>query len=100
MIRIAEHREGCILPVRAQPGARRRGIVGEHHGALKIAVLASPEKGKANAALLDVLSDVLDLSRSQIVLAGGLTSRDKTFLIRGVAPHVLQRRLAELLKGF
>jgi hypothetical protein len=34
MIAVAEHAEGCVLPVRAQPGARRAGVQGEQAGAL------------------------------------------------------------------
>ena len=36
MITITDHAEGCILPVRAQPGARRNGVQGKQGGALKI----------------------------------------------------------------
>ena len=55
MIVITEHAEGCILPVRAQPGARRNGVQGEQNGALKVAVTQVAEKGKANKAVLEVL---------------------------------------------
>ena len=56
MIAIAEHADGCILPVRAQPGARKAGILGEHAGALKVAVTAPPEDGRANRALTEGLA--------------------------------------------
>ena len=42
MIAITEHAEGCVLPVRAQPGAKRSGVQGERNGALKVAVTAPP----------------------------------------------------------
>ena len=48
MIAVTDHAEGCVLPVRAQPGARRAGVQGEQAGALKIAVTAPPEDGRAN----------------------------------------------------
>ncbi|MCX5643831.1 MAG: DUF167 domain-containing protein [Phycisphaerae bacterium] len=48
MLSIEPHPEGAILPVRAQPGARRNEIRGEQDGALKVCVTQSPEKGKAN----------------------------------------------------
>src|SRR5262249_41572423 len=47
MVSVAEHAEGCVLPVRAQPGARRAGVQGEQGGALKVAVSAPPEDGRA-----------------------------------------------------
>ena len=83
-IQIAEHAEGCVLPVRAQPGARRNGIVGEQAGMLKVAVTAPPDKGRANEAIINVLADALSLKRSQIELVSGPANRQKKFLIRGV----------------
>jgi hypothetical protein len=32
MIVIGDHPEGCVLPVRAQPGARKAGVLGEQAG--------------------------------------------------------------------
>ena len=93
MIEIADHPEGCILPVRVQPGARKAGLVGEQNGALKIAVTAPPEDGRANKALLELLRDALDLKRSQVELVGGEKSRSKRVLVRGVSKLDLQKRL-------
>src|SRR6185369_2531524 len=73
VIQLVDHAEGIVLPVRAQPRARRTGIVGEQGGALKVAVAAPPEDGKANAALIEVLADALAVRRSQIELLSGST---------------------------
>ena len=97
MIAVTEHAEGLLLPVRAQPGARRNGVQGEQGGALKVAVTAPPQDGRANDALAEVLRAALGLKRSQLELAAGATSRDKRFLVRGLARAELERRLAALL---
>jgi uncharacterized protein (TIGR00251 family) len=97
MIAVAEHAEGCVLPVRAQPGARKAGVMGEQAGALKVAVTAPPEDGRANKALLEVLREALGLKRSQVELLSGATGRDKRFLIRGVGKVELEARLGRLL---
>jgi uncharacterized protein (TIGR00251 family) len=97
MIAVTEHAEGCVLPVRAQPGARRAGVQGEQAGALKIAVTAPPEDGRANQALIEVLRKALGVKRSQVELIGGQTSREKRFLIRGLTQSELQTRLKTLL---
>jgi uncharacterized protein (TIGR00251 family) len=97
VIAISDHAEGCILPVRAQPGARKAGILGEQAGALKVAVTAPPEDGRANKALLELLREALELKRSQIELLSGETSRDKRFLICGLPRLELEGRLARLL---
>ena len=94
MIQLVEHAEGILLPVRAQPGARKAGVLGEHAGALKVAVTAPPEDGKANKALVEVLRQALGVKRSQIELLSGQASRDKRFLIRGLTVKELHDRLA------
>jgi hypothetical protein len=91
VIQLTDHAEGCVLPVRAQPNAKRAGVVGEQNGALKVAVTAPPEDGRANAALVEALRDALGLKRSQVELIAGQTSRDKRFLIRLPAAAVRER---------
>ena len=93
MIAIAAHAEGCVLPVRAQPGARRTGIVGEQAGCLKVAVAAPPDQGKANKALVEVLAESLGLKKSQVELISGATSRAKKFLLRGISAAEALARL-------
>jgi uncharacterized protein len=97
LIELTEHAEGIILQVRAQPGARKTGVLGEQAGALKIAVTAPPEDGRANKALQEVLRESLKLKRSQVDLLSGQTSRNKRFVIRGITAADLQRRVAELV---
>jgi len=98
MIAVTDHAEGCVLPVRAQPGARRAGVQGEQAGALKIAVTAPPQDGRANQALVEELRKALAIKRSQVELIGGQTSRDKRFLIRGLSRAELESRLLALLR--
>lgn len=99
MIAITDHEDGCVLPVRAQPGARRPGVQGEQAGALKVAVSAPPQDGRANEALVEALREALGVRRSQVELLSGATGRDKKFLIRGVTRAELERRVAELVAG-
>jgi uncharacterized protein len=97
MIAITPHAEGSLLAVRAQPGARKAGVMGEQAGALKVAVTAPPEDGRANAALTELLREWLGLKRSQVELVSGATNRNKQFLIRGLTPDELRAALAERL---
>jgi uncharacterized protein (TIGR00251 family) len=99
VIAITEHAEGSVLPVRAQPGARRVGVQGEQAGALKVAVNAPAQDGRANLALVEALRDAFGLKRAQVELLSGATSRDKKFLIRGMTRAELTRRVAELVGG-
>jgi uncharacterized protein YggU (UPF0235/DUF167 family) len=74
------------LHVKATPNARTSQVLGWeddpiHGRILRIRVAAPPVEGKANAALRTVLADHLGLSKSQVVLEKGDSSRIKTFLI-------------------
>src|SRR5262245_24861873 len=97
MIAITPHEDGCLLLVRAQPGARKNAVIGEHGGMLKVAVTAPPEDGRANEALVNLLREWLDLKRSQVELAGGPTNRNKAFLIRGLDVTQLSELIATKL---
>jgi hypothetical protein len=99
MIALADHPQGVLVPVRAQPGARKAGVLGAQAGALKLAVTAPPEDGRANAALVALLREALGLKRSQVELHSGATGRDKKVLVRGVSRGELAMKLAALLGG-
>ena len=94
MIAIEPHTEGVVLPVRAQPGSRANGLRGEQQGALKVSVTQVAEKGKANKAVIEVLTKALGLRRSQIELLSGETSPQKKFLVRRTTVEQLRKRIS------
>ena len=93
MIDIQPHPDGSVLPVRAQAGARRPGLRGEQDGALKVAVTQVAEKGKANKAIIATLSKELGIRRSAFQLLSGTTNAGKKFVVSGVTPAQLARRI-------
>jgi uncharacterized protein (TIGR00251 family) len=95
-ITITPHAEGAALAVRAQPGARKNAVLGEQAGALKVAVTAPPEDGRANAAIVELLRDWLGVKRSQVALLSGERSRNKVVLVRGVTAEQLTALVARL----
>jgi hypothetical protein len=95
MISLESHPAGVILPIRAQPGARRNEIRGQQDGLLKVCVTQSPEKGKANKAIIELLAKSLRLKKSQIELIAGETSHQKRFLIRDVEAADLSNRIEQ-----
>lgn len=97
MITLTEDSRGVILPVHAQPGARRNAVGGEYAGRLKVAVTQAAEKGKANDALIDVLATELGIKPSQLRLLSGSTSRQKTFAVSGLSLEVVQSRVTAIL---
>ncbi|MCU0704578.1 MAG: DUF167 domain-containing protein [Fimbriiglobus sp.] len=90
---IQAHPDGATLAVRAQPNAKKSAVLGRHGEAIKIAITAPPEDGRANAALTEYLKTWLGVKRSQVVLLSGEKSRDKVFLIRGLTPAELTERV-------
>jgi uncharacterized protein YggU (UPF0235/DUF167 family) len=99
MVELTAHPEGTILAVRAQAGAKHDRILGERAGALRVAVSATPERGKANEAIRSVLAEAIPCKASQIGLVSGETSREKRFLIAGLTPDELRPRIDVLVKG-
>jgi uncharacterized protein (TIGR00251 family) len=86
---------GTLLSVKLQPRASKNEI-GEPLGdELRIKVTAPPVDAAANQALVELLADTLDCSRSKVELIRGQTSRHKTVLLHGFKPdEVLQKILA------
>jgi uncharacterized protein (TIGR00251 family) len=97
MIELTTQPEGVVVPVRAQPGARKNAVVGEHAGSLRVAVSAAPEQGKANEAIAEVLAGALGCRTSRITLLSGKTSRSKRFLILDGNLEEIRARLAQLV---
>ncbi|MFA6134266.1 MAG: DUF167 domain-containing protein [Phycisphaerae bacterium] len=84
---------GCVLAVKAVPGASRDRIVGVLGDCLKVAVSAAPEKGKANAAIATVLASALGCDRRSVTLTSGPTAPRKEFLITGLSAEEVRQRL-------
>jgi uncharacterized protein len=97
MIELSPHEQGTVIRVKAQPNARKNGILGERAGCLRIGVTVAPEKGKANAAILGVLAGALGCRSSSLVLLSGETSRDKRFLVLDIDAEALRLRLEPLI---
>ncbi len=75
---------GVQISVLVQPRAARSRLAGEHDGRLKIQLAAPPVDGEANAALIELLGEILRLPRRKILITSGLASRRKVVLIQGV----------------
>jgi len=64
--------------VRVVTRASKNEIVGEMaDGSLKVRLTAAPVDGKANDALIKILSDHFKTAKSKIKIVRGLTSKNK-----------------------
>ncbi len=84
---------GTLIRLHVQPKARRRLIVGLHDGRLKLCVTAPADRGRANAEVIELLAESLDLPPSAIQLIRGETSRKKDVLIPNQDCVAVQKRL-------
>lgn len=94
MIKITAKNKGVSFAVRVQPRASRSDVAGELDGALKVRLAAPPVDGEANEELIRLMSRLFNVSRSQIVIRTGQTSRNKLIVVEGIsvddAEQVLQ----------
>ena len=84
------------MRIHARPGAKRDAIEGfkaEADGgtALKVAVRAKAEAGKANAAIVKLLADTWQLPRADITLVMGAGNRLKLFHLAGEPAALLAK---------
>lgn len=81
------------LSVRIQPRASKNEIVPMENGGLKIRLTAPPVDGAANEALVKFLSDTLSITKSQIEIVSGHSSRNKIIRIEGLTKNETERLL-------
>jgi uncharacterized protein (TIGR00251 family) len=95
-VRLSADGAGCRFGVRAQPGARRSGVVGVWNGRLKIAVRAPAQDGRANEELVDVLAAALELPRRAVTIERGERAQLKDLRV-GAPLAQVEARLQALL---
>ena len=90
-----------LLRLVVQPGARRNALVDRLAGGeWKLAVTAPPAGGRANEAVLELVSELLGIKQRQVALTRGASSRRKTVEVDGLDAAEAERRLlAALEKG-
>ncbi len=88
---------GVTVELRVQPKARRTALGRSKGGALKAAVTAPAEDGKANTAVVALLAAEWHLPRSTFAVLRGAAARDKVFSISG-EPAALADRIAEWVR--
>jgi hypothetical protein len=82
------------LRLRVSPGAGRSEIVGRHGDAWRIRVAAAPERGKANASVVELLAGSLGLAKRAVRVVAGQASRNKVVEVDGLTLDEAERRLA------
>ncbi|MDA0988355.1 MAG: DUF167 domain-containing protein [Chloroflexi bacterium] len=81
------------ISVRVQPKARRAGVTVSEAGGITVRVSAPPERGKANAAVIEAIANALAVAPSVLKIARGNTSRDKVLVVEGLTKDEVMSRL-------
>ena len=88
-----EEATAATLSVRIQPRASKNEVIRREDGGIKIRLTAPPVDGAANEALVRFLADTFSVSKSQVEIVSGHTSRDKIVRIQGRSEADAERLL-------
>jgi len=85
------------LAIKVVPGSSRDEIAGRLGDAIKIKVMAAPEGGQANRAVIDLLAEALDVPAYRIKLVRGHYDSRKLMQISGMSQAQVDEKLANFL---
>ena len=86
--------EAATLQLKVVPKASRNEIAGWVGDALKVRVTAPPERGKANAAVVELIASVLGVPRDSVRLIAGETRERKVVAVDTLSPEEIRKRVA------
>ena len=90
---ISSTADGIVIEVRVIPRASRSEVVGTRDGALLVRLNAPPVDGAANAELIVLLADTLEVPRRNITITAGATSKRKRVKVVGITADRATSRL-------
>ena len=93
MVAIQNSPSGATFAVKVHPRAKKNAITGEVGDALKLALTAPPVDGRANEACIEFFAKLLNLPRSSVTIAAGLTSKNKVIRVSGLTARQVRDRL-------
>jgi uncharacterized protein len=83
-VNITEKDGAATFFVRVVPRASKNEIVGFHDGALKVRIASPPVEGAANTELIKLLAKRFDVSKSDVEIVSGHSSKTKHIRITGI----------------
>lgn len=85
------------IVVRVQPNASQNELLGFKDGVLRLRIAAPPTKGKANRELVTFLSDILGVSKRDLIIEKGMTGKRKVIRVSGLTQsEVIERTTGHL----
>jgi len=93
MLWIQETSDGIIFKVAVLPKASKNEIVGLKGEALKIRLTAPPVEGAANKMCIAFLAKALKISKSDVEIVQGQSSRNKKVMVQRVSRKKIESLL-------
>jgi uncharacterized protein (TIGR00251 family) len=96
-VEIMEQPGGVELSVKVVPGASRSRVVGRWGRALRLAVSAPAQHGRANAAMLKLLATTFGVKRGDVTIVSGQIQPIKRVHISGVSAQKVRAILSRVI---
>lgn len=90
--------KGLYIRVRLAPRSSRDQIEGVQAGSLKIKLTAPPVEGEANKALIEFLSKLIGIRKSNLSIDAGMKSREKRVKVEGMTLEGLEGVFEKVMK--
>jgi uncharacterized protein len=90
---------GVVISVRVIPRASRSAIDGTRGDAVLVRLKAPPVDGAANAELVRVMANSLDVPARNVSIISGEHARQKRVAVSGIDRELAEARLAVATKG-
>ncbi len=92
--KLHDGKRGAAIAVRITPRASKNEIVEIlNDGTIKIRLTAPPVEGKANAALITFLSEILGVNSSKLDIVAGFTGKDKLITVIDLSPEEVHGKI-------
>ena len=92
-LKISQDNKDVIFTAKIIPGSSKTSLAGILGGMLKIKIAAPAEKGKANKAVIDFLSEKIGVKKNNIAIISGQSSPVKQIRISGISANELLSKL-------
>lgn len=92
MLRVTEVENGIRFEVKVQPRSSQNQITGEVEGVMKVRLNSPPVDGKANQALINLLSKIFAVPKKNITIIRGETNTSKLIQICGIDRETFLKR--------
>ena len=70
--------------IKVEPRSSRSGIVGPYGDALKVKLTSPPVEGKANKELIEMLAKEFGITKKDVEIISGQSSKNKVVRLNGV----------------